>query len=166
MAFVRLNTGLSKFWTAMTSLNGLFSNPGRMARLGRTGFHIRGQLPNFFQQMSTRQKLWILAASHGGRHHASPYVVSNRALDPIPSRMEQWRKALDFLNHYLKGMDSGVDKWPPIKYFNLAEEIFKETDVWPPKGTKNIRMFMREGNRIILLRKETRCPWCRVKWQN
>jgi putative CocE/NonD family hydrolase len=62
--------------------------------------------------------------------------------------MEQWRKALDFLNHYLKGMNSGVDKWPAITYFNLAEEIFKETDVWPPKGTKKIRMFMQEGNRL------------------
>jgi putative CocE/NonD family hydrolase len=101
-----------------------------------------------YNNYSNPQKLWILATSHGGRHHASPYVVSNRALDPIPSRMEQWRKALDFLNHYLKGMNNGVDKWPAITYFNLAEEIFKETDVWPPKGTKKIRMFMREGDRL------------------
>jgi putative CocE/NonD family hydrolase len=101
-----------------------------------------------YKNYSNPQKLWILAASHGGRHHASPYVVSNRALDPIPSRMEQWNKALDFLNHYLKGMDNGVDKWPAITYYNAAEEIFKETDVWPPKGTKKIRMFMREGNRL------------------
>ncbi len=101
-----------------------------------------------YNNYTNPQKLWILATSHGGRHHASPYVVSNRALDPIPSRMEQWRKALDFLNHYLKGMDNGVEKWPAITYFNLAEEIFKETDVWPPMGTKKIRMFMREGNRL------------------
>jgi hypothetical protein len=101
-----------------------------------------------YNNYSNPQKLWILATSHGGRNHASPYVVSNRALDPIPSRMEQWRKALDFLNRYLKGMDNGVDQWPAITYFNLAEEIFKETDVWPPKGTKKIRMFMREGNRL------------------
>jgi putative CocE/NonD family hydrolase len=94
------------------------------------------------------QKLWILASSHGGRNHASPYVVSHRARDPIPGRMEQWRKALAFLNHYLKGMDNSVDQWPAITYFNLAEEIFKETDVWPPKGTEKIRMFMREGNRL------------------
>jgi len=101
-----------------------------------------------YNNYSNPQKLWILAASHGGRHHASPYVVSNRSLDPIPSRMEQWRKALDFLNHYLKGMENGVDKWPAITYFNLAEETFKETDVWPLKGTQKIRMFMREGNRL------------------
>ena len=101
-----------------------------------------------YNNYSNPQKLWILATSHGGRHHASPYVVGNRALDPIPSRMEQWRKALDFLNHYLKGIENGVDKWPAITYFNLAEEIFKETDVWPPKGIKKIRMFMREGNRL------------------
>ena len=101
-----------------------------------------------YNNYSNPQKLWILATSHGGRPHASPYVVSNRALDPIPGRMEQWRKALDFLNHHLKGMDNGVDKWPAITYFNLAEEIFKETDVWPPKDTKKIRMFMRDGNRL------------------
>ena len=103
-----------------------------------------------FNNYSNPQKLWILASSHGGRHHASPYVVSNRALDPIPCRMEQWRKALDFLNYYLKGMENGVDKWPDITYFNLGEEVFKETDVWPPKGTRKIRLFMREGNRLSL----------------
>jgi putative CocE/NonD family hydrolase len=105
---------------------------------------------------SNPQKLLILASSHGGGNHASPYVVNDIPLDPIPSRVDQWTMAVQFLDYYLKEIDNGVDKWPDITYFNLAEEKFKETDTWPPAGSKKLRLYMEDDNRLSSKRPRTR----------
>jgi len=101
-----------------------------------------------FTNYSNAQKLLILASSHGGSSHASPYLVGDTPLDPIPSREEQWGMALDFLDYHLKGIDNGVDEWPAVTYYNMGEETFKYSDRWPPRGTRKLRLYMAESNRL------------------
>jgi putative CocE/NonD family hydrolase len=97
-----------------------------------------------FLNYSNPMKIMILGSNHGGRSHASPYMVSDQIIAPLPSQHEQWEMAANFFDHYLKGADNGVDQWPAITYFNLGEEVYKETNVWPPAGTRNLRLFLQD----------------------
>lgn len=99
-----------------------------------------------FNHFSNPQKLVIMASSHGGRNHASPYVVSSERIEPVPSPEAQFKVRLDFFDHYLKGEDNGVQDWPAIRYFNLGQEEFLETEEWPPPRSGSRAFFLRQGN--------------------
>lgn len=101
-----------------------------------------------FQHYRNPQKLVILASSHGGGFHGSPYAVSGQPTDPIPTQKQQFELRLAFFDHYLKGRDKGVEQWPAIRYFNLGQEAFLETDRWPPRGVRRQRYFLGEGRRL------------------
>jgi putative CocE/NonD family hydrolase len=98
-----------------------------------------------FRHFSNSQKVVLLASTHGGRYNASPYTVSDKPLPPQPSEFEQWELRRKFFDHYLKGKDNGVEDWPPIRFFNLGEEAFHDSEVWPPHGTKNQTLYMDAG---------------------
>ena len=101
-----------------------------------------------FNTYSNPQKVLILGSGHGGRKHASPYVVTNKPLDPIPSYNDQLKMQLRFFDHYLKGADNGVMSGPAITYFTMGEEKFKTTNVWPPEATQRFRLYMNEDNAL------------------
>ncbi|MEM1339728.1 MAG: CocE/NonD family hydrolase [Bacteroidota bacterium] len=94
------------------------------------------------QHFTNPQKIVMMPTSHGGRSHASPFVVSNGTVAPVPSVAEQLRLQLDFFDHYLKGKDKGVEDWPAISYYNFGEESFKQSNVWPPEGQQRIKYFL------------------------
>lgn len=99
------------------------------------------RLANF----SNQQFVLLQASSHGGATHASPYVVSDRPLSPVLSIEEQIAMRVQFFDHYLKGVENGVDHWPRVRYFNLGEEQYLESDRWPPAGVQTRRMYARAG---------------------
>ena len=101
-----------------------------------------------FQHFKNPQQLLILASSHGGGFHGSPYAVSGQPADPIPPQKQQFELRLAFFDHYLKGQDKGVEQWPAIRYFNLGQEAFLETDRWPPQGVRQQRYFLGEGRTL------------------
>ncbi len=90
-----------------------------------------------FRHFSNPQKLVIMASSHGGRANASPFSVSDEPLPPVPSVEEQFRLRREFFDHHLKGVANGVENWPAVRYFNLGEEAFRESQTWPPTGTSS-----------------------------
>lgn len=94
------------------------------------------------QHFTNPQKVVLMPTSHGGRSHASPFLVSDSIVAPVPSVTEQLRLQLDFFDHYIKGNDKGVDDWPTIKYYNFGEESFKQSDIWPPKGQERIKYYL------------------------
>jgi putative CocE/NonD family hydrolase len=42
-------------------------------------------------------------------------------------------------------MDNGVDRWPPIRFWNLGEERFHDGESWPPPGTVTAYFFLNDG---------------------
>ena len=94
------------------------------------------------------QKIVIMATSHGGGGHASPYVVSGDAVAPAPSVGEQFALRRDFFDRHLKGVDNNVDDWPRIRYYNLGEEAFRETERWPPGGVSSMTWFLGTDNSL------------------
>ncbi|MCB0637662.1 MAG: CocE/NonD family hydrolase, partial [Lewinella sp.] len=100
------------------------------------------------QNFANPQKVVLMPTSHGGKAHASPYLVSDEPLDPVPSIAEQLQLQLDFFDHYLKGKDSGVEDWPTIRYYNLGAEKFLTADRWPPAGQSRLRYFLEAEGRL------------------
>ncbi len=94
------------------------------------------------------QYVVMMPTAHGGFSHASPFIVSGKAVEPVPSVSEQLKQQLDFFDYYLKNENTGVEDWPRIRYYNLGEETFKQTDVWPPEGQHNIRYFLGADKRL------------------
>jgi putative CocE/NonD family hydrolase len=97
------------------------------------------------QHFSNPQKVVILASTHGGGFHASPYTVSDEPLPPQPSGPEQFELRRAFFDHHLKGEDTGVDEWPTLRFFNLGEEAFHDSEVWPPEGTAPRTFYLTAG---------------------
>jgi len=102
------------------------------------------RLTNF----SNPQKVVLMPTSHGGKSHASPFIVSDNVIAPVPSKDEQLQLQLDFFNHYLKGKNNSVDDWPTIKYYNFGEEVFKTSDIWPPEGQTRMKYFLGSNQKM------------------
>jgi putative CocE/NonD family hydrolase len=43
---------------------------------------------------------------------------------------------LRWMDHYLRGMDNGVDREKPIRYFVMGRNQWRDADQWPPAATK------------------------------
>lgn len=97
------------------------------------------------EHFSNPQKVLFMSTSHGGWSHASPFTVSDSLLYPAPRIEVQNQLQLDFFDHYLKGIDKGVEDWPTVRYFNMGEEKYHETDVWPIPQTVNTPFFFQEN---------------------
>jgi putative CocE/NonD family hydrolase len=100
------------------------------------------------QHYPNPQKVVMMPTSHGGKSHASPFLVSDQPLDPVPSKAEQLRLQLEFFDYYLKGKDNDVEDWPAIQYYNFGEEAFREADTWPPTGQTRVQYFLEAGHTL------------------
>lgn len=96
-----------------------------------------------FANFSNPQYIVLQGANHGGAVHASPYTVGDRGAPPALGIPQQVEMRLQFFDHYLKGADNGVDTWPKLRYYNLGQEEFRESNTWPPPGVKARRMYVR-----------------------
>lgn len=43
---------------------------------------------------------------------------------------------LRWMDHYLKGVDNGVDREKPVRYFVMGKDEWQESDTWPPRSRK------------------------------
>ncbi|WP_260861053.1 CocE/NonD family hydrolase [Mycobacterium simulans] len=43
---------------------------------------------------------------------------------------------LRFVDHHLKGIDTGIGSEPPVHYFTMVEDRWKSADTWPPPATR------------------------------
>lgn len=101
-----------------------------------------------FQHFKNPQKIVIMAGSHGGDTHASPFEVNSKKVAPKPSIKAQLQLRTDFFDYYLKGKKNGVNNWPAIKYYNMGEEVFKTSDAWPIKGTQLQKWYFQPNGKL------------------
>jgi uncharacterized protein len=43
---------------------------------------------------------------------------------------------LRWMDHYLRGVDNGVDREKPVRYFVMGDDAWREADQWPPPATR------------------------------
>jgi putative CocE/NonD family hydrolase len=58
---------------------------------------------------------------------------------------------LGWLDHYLRGVDNGVEKKRPVRYFVMGDNQWRDADAWPPasKATSYYLLKAKEGERSL-----------------
>jgi putative CocE/NonD family hydrolase len=95
-----------------------------------------------FMTLSNYQRAVVGPWNHGGGQNASPYQSADS------QRVMQAYEWLRFFDHYLKGVDTGLDSEKLCYYYTIGEEKWKVTDRWPVAGTKMTRWYLDEGNTL------------------
>lgn len=98
-----------------------------------------------WQTVNTPQMAIIGAWNHGAGQHASPYAP--RAENVI----DHWHDFLRCFDHYLKGIDTGVDADVAARrlfYFTIGEEAWKSTTVFPPAEARPQHWYFADQNTL------------------
>jgi len=95
-----------------------------------------------FLTLKNHQRAVIGPWNHGASQNASPYQT------PESQRVMQSFEWLRFFDHYLKGIDTGLDTEKRLYYFTVGEERWKFTNVWPVAGTQMTRWYFNENNSL------------------
>ena len=53
--------------------------------------------------------------------------------------------SMKWLEHFLKGVENGVEKTSTVEYYSLGEMKWKEAQVWPPENTEELVLYL-DGN--------------------
>ncbi|XOV67915.1 MAG: CocE/NonD family hydrolase [Fluviicola sp.] len=111
------------------------------------------------EHFSNPQKLLLMSTAHGGWSSADPFVTGDSLCYPIPRVEVQTQLMLDFFDFHLKGKETGVDDWPLLRYYNIGDPGFKESDVWPVPGTQESALYFGANNSLNWEKSN-------VQWQN
>jgi putative CocE/NonD family hydrolase len=47
-----------------------------------------------------------------------------------------------WFDHWLKGIDNGVQADPAVRYFTMGQNEWREADAWPPKESKRVSWYL------------------------
>ena len=97
-----------------------------------------------FLSLKNYQRAVIGPWNHGATQNASPYF------GPESKRVMQSREHQRFFDHYLKGIDTGLDTERRLFYYTIGEERWKVTDRWPITGTTTTSWYFDKDNSLTL----------------
>lgn len=95
-----------------------------------------------FLTLKNYQRAVIGPWNHGALQNASPYQTD------AAQRVMQNFEYLRFFDHYLKGVDTGLDNQKLLFYFTVGEGRWKVTDKWPIAGTATTTWYFNENNSL------------------
>ncbi len=87
----------------------------------------------------TPQFLVIGAWSHGGGHHASPFLAPDAPTDPAMTSQQD--AAACWFDRYLRRGTSGPAPGR-LWYYTVGEERWKSTTSWPVAGVRQVRWYL------------------------
>ena len=100
-----------------------------------------------FVNFSNPQIGVIGAWAHNSESHGSPY--GKPKAPPVPDLKTQWHEALTFLR---AASSARRLRQKVLHYFNLGEEQWKSTEVWPPLGSTTQRWHLQRQSHAGLER--------------
>lgn len=78
--------------------------------------------------------------NHGGGANVSPTVAAKSDFDDV-------KEILRFFDFHLKGMKNDMYDSPRIKYYTMAEDIWKSSETWPPENSQKVPLFFSENGK-------------------
>jgi len=70
--------------------------------------------------------------------------TGERSFGPA-ARIDYDEVVLRWMDRYLKGIDNGVDREKPVKYFVMGANVWRDADTWPPAGSKVTPLYLEDG---------------------
>jgi len=96
-----------------------------------------------FLSLKNKNKYLLLGPwDHGARTNVSPFR------DAMVPHFKLLAECLRFFDHYLKGINTGLDKESPVHYFTMAEEVWKAADIWPIPAAVDITFYFSPGDAL------------------
>ncbi len=114
--------------------------------LGIAGWHddARGTIRNYAVMSRLPHHPFLRVVMDAGAHKGIDYVHGHFGPHArIDSRMLQLR----WFDHYLKGIDNGVDREPPLDFFIMGRNQWQQFEQWPPKGTRATSFYLHSAGR-------------------
>ena len=115
--------------------------------LGMAGWHddARGTIRNYVGMDTLRKHPYLRVVMDAGAHKGIDYVNGSfGAQARIDARMLQLR----WFDHYLKGIDNGVDKEPPLDLFIQGDNVWRKENEWPLARTQWTNFYLHEGGKL------------------
>jgi hypothetical protein len=57
---------------------------------------------------------------------------------PDAARIDYDNTVLDWMDHYLRGIRNGVDRKPPVRYYVMGADAWRESRAWPPPSSPTV----------------------------
>jgi hypothetical protein len=54
---------------------------------------------------------------------------------PETAKIDYDGTVLDWMDHYLRGIDNGVDKRPAVRYYVMGADVWRGSQAWPPPSS-------------------------------
>jgi putative CocE/NonD family hydrolase len=130
-------------WWAWADLRGKYGHT-HAAVLNLSGWYDdhygpEGATTNFRGLVEARQdrpsdtSLLIGAWVHGVKSTASAKAGDRSFTDA--AMIDYDNTVLDWMDHYLRGIDNGVDRKPPVRYYVMGADAWRESQAWPPPSS-------------------------------
>ncbi|MCH2374481.1 MAG: CocE/NonD family hydrolase [Planctomycetes bacterium] len=135
----------------------------QMGELDLPAYHIVGVYDFFldenvktFKMMTYRakterarrgQKLLLGPWDHGtvGRRQVGEVDFGPHAQVDIDHEHKRW------FDHHLRGVDNGIDREPPIKYFVMGLNHWRYAYYWPPQATRHVEFYLESAGQANTL---------------
>jgi len=98
-----------------------------------------------------RGEQWLVV---GPIDHESTTEYTNRIgrLDiGDKSSTTRWEIKQAFFDHFLKGIDNGFEKTPPVRIFVIGDNDWRYENEWPPVGTEYVKHYFHSGGKANTL---------------
>ncbi len=92
---------------------------------------------------SNTRRILIGPWDHGPRDNASPFSPVKELNFDVLSEM------LRFFDHYVKGIDNGIDKEKKVNYFTIGEEKWKHADSWNLTDASDFTYYFSADRRLV-----------------
>jgi len=102
---------------------------------------------------SNHQRVVIGPLSHGGSFNVDPFAAQH--LPPVPAEEEQFKMEAEFFEQTLRNEGQAKIK-SSIQYYTMGEGKWHTTNIWPPEGLLNERLYFAEGKTLTLSAPATR----------
>ena len=136
---------LDSYWRGLSIEARL--NRVKVPVLGQAGWHddARGTIRNYVGLDTLAhhpfQRIVMDAGAHKGIDYVNGRFGPQARIDP---RMLQLR----WFDHYLKGLDNGVDREPPVDIFVQGDNVWRQEHEWPLKRTQWTEFYIHAGGKL------------------
>jgi uncharacterized protein len=73
-------------------------------------------------------------------------VIGEREIGP-GARIDYEETVMRWLDHYVRGIENGADREPPVRVFVMGANRWRESDRWPIPGTRPETLYLRGADR-------------------